>query len=104
MCRPAACGFLLAARTLRRHAWALGILIAAGTLAAVAFGQNAATDAPKVRRILYNLDGDSCMWTKKDGKQPLPVTAADPTRTPCSHAVRVPRRDRPLTQIRRASA
>jgi neutral ceramidase len=31
----------------------------------------------KTRRILYNLDGDSCMWTKKDGKQPVVVTADD---------------------------
>ncbi|HTU26406.1 MAG TPA: family 10 glycosylhydrolase [Pirellulales bacterium] len=31
----------------------------------------------KTRRVLYNLDGDSCMWTKKDSRQPVPVTAAD---------------------------
>lgn len=33
--------------------------------------------APKTRRILYNLDGDSCMWTKKGGKEPVQVTADD---------------------------
>ena len=32
---------------------------------------------PPTRRVLYNLDGDSCMWTKKDGKQPVTVTADD---------------------------
>ena len=35
------------------------------------------TPPAKARRVLYNLDGDSCLWTKKDGKQPVMVTAAD---------------------------
>ncbi len=33
--------------------------------------------APRTRRVLYNLDGDSCMWTRKGGTQPVVVTADD---------------------------
>ena len=32
---------------------------------------------PKTRRVLYNLDGDSCMWTKKNAKTPVQVTPDD---------------------------
>jgi uncharacterized lipoprotein YddW (UPF0748 family) len=32
---------------------------------------------PKKRRVLYNLDGDSCMWTKKNAKAPVQVTPND---------------------------
>ena len=68
-----------------RFAW-LPLLVGllAGTAAGI--GSVAAADpaaeskAPasaKARRVLYNLDGDSCLWTKKDGKQPVVVTTAD---------------------------
>ncbi|HEY1785021.1 MAG TPA: hypothetical protein VGG30_05700, partial [Pirellulales bacterium] len=33
--------------------------------------------ASRKRRAIYNLDGDSCMWTKKGGTQPVAVTADD---------------------------
>ena len=48
----------------------------AGSLAA-ADPATESTPPAKARRVLYNLDGDSCMWTKKDGKQPVVVTADD---------------------------
>ena len=50
-------------------------MMAAGQPASAAEGAKAAK--PKARRILYNLDGDSCMWTKKDGKAPVQVTPDD---------------------------
>ncbi len=49
--------------------------MAVGQPASAAEGAEAAK--PKARRILYNLDGDSCMWTKKDGKAPVEVTPDD---------------------------
>jgi hypothetical protein len=32
---------------------------------------------PKTRRGLYNLDGDSCMWTKKGANTPVEVGPDD---------------------------
>jgi lysophospholipase L1-like esterase len=55
-------------------------LMAAALLAMLATAQPAAAGesdkptTPKTRRVLYNLDGDSCMWTKKGGKTPVVVS------------------------------
>jgi hypothetical protein len=47
----------------------------AGPRAAAANSGRPAT--ARARRVLYNLDGDSCMWTKKGGTQPVVVAADD---------------------------
>ncbi len=58
-------------------------LLAAVVLAMAATRQQASAGdgdqpiRPKTRRVLYNLDGDSCMWTKKGAKAPVQVTAHD---------------------------
>ena len=57
-------------------------LVAAALLAMLATGQRAAADSgqprtPRTRRVLYNLDGDSCMFTKKNAKTPVTVTPDD---------------------------
>jgi hypothetical protein len=39
--------------------------------------EEAKTPISKSRRILYNLDGDSCTFTKKGSKGPAPITAED---------------------------
>ncbi len=39
-------------------------------------GENGVARFPK-RRILYNLDGDSCMFLKQGSKAPEPITTAD---------------------------
>jgi hypothetical protein len=59
------------------------LLVAAVVLAMLAPSQRAAAGdcdrptTPKKWRVLYNLDGDSCMWTKKGCKTPVTVTADD---------------------------
>ncbi len=59
------------------------LLVAAFVLAMLATWQRASAGdsdkpiTPKTRRVLYNLDGDSCMWTKKNAKTPVQVTPDD---------------------------
>ena len=56
----------------------IGILLTLVTIGQWANVRAADKPSPaKVRRILYNSDGDSCMWTKKNGHGPVAVTAAD---------------------------
>ena len=58
-------------------------LVAAFVLAMLATWQRASAGdgdkpmTPKTRRVLYNLDGDSCMFTKKDAKTPVQVAPDD---------------------------
>jgi hypothetical protein len=42
------------------------------TIGSVVFGDNA---SQKIRRVLYNFDGDSCMSTRAGGQGPVPVNA-----------------------------
>src|SRR5262245_28416256 len=37
----------------------------------------AAAAPPRPRRVLYNFDGDSCLWTKAGGKGPVAVSVDD---------------------------
>jgi hypothetical protein len=56
----------------------LWLLVLTWPLTAVAADQSGLKpSAPKIRRVLYNLDGGSCMWTKKNGKMPVQVTPDD---------------------------
>jgi hypothetical protein len=52
----------------------LGALVASQLASAT---EPAGPTARKTRRILYNLDGDSCMWTKKGCKGPVRVGPDD---------------------------
>jgi len=36
-----------------------------------------ASAPPKIRRVLYNFDGDSCLSTKANGKGPVAITVED---------------------------
>ena len=51
------------------------IAVALGEVAVVRGDEKPAT--PRTRRILYNCDGDSCMFLKKGGKGPVRITADD---------------------------
>ncbi len=59
------------------------LLVVAFVLAILATRQRASAGdsdkpiTPKTRRVLYNLDGDSCMFTKKNAKAPVQVTPDD---------------------------
>src|SRR5262245_36279113 len=46
-------------------------------VAGLAIGVDAADEAPRMRRVLYNFDGDSCMSTKAGSKGPVAVDKAD---------------------------
>ena len=57
---------------------ALGFVLLGWSQAAMAAdGVGDKPTAPRTRRILYNLDGDSCMWTRKNAKTPVQVTPDD---------------------------
>lgn len=43
-------------------------------IAATGFSAN---PPARVRRVIYNSDGDSCLWTKPGGKGPVPVTTVE---------------------------
>lgn len=67
------CCIAAAARTL----YALGCLTLLGPLGLAASLRADAPVAPKPRRILYNLDGDSCLTLKAGRQEPGPVTTED---------------------------
>lgn len=62
------------------RAWAVAVLVV-GWLTSGAFGDRLAAlaaEAPaRQRRVLYNFDGDSCLFTKAGGKGPVEVSADD---------------------------
>ncbi len=56
----------------------LGFLLGACSLVTVFADEDGdKPNASRTRRILYNLDGDSCMWTKKNATAPMEITPED---------------------------
>jgi Tol biopolymer transport system component len=52
--------------------------MALALLPGLAVADAAAEDAPgRTRRILYNIDGDSCIWTRANAKGPVATTVED---------------------------
>ncbi len=63
---------------LKRMSWTAVVVMAVlATGPSVWAADGGKPSAPKSRRVLYNLDGDSCMWTKKNAKTPVQVTPDD---------------------------
>ena len=63
---------------LKRMSWTAVVVMAVlATGPSVWAADGGKPSAPKSRRILYNLDGDSCMFTKKNAKTPVQVTPDD---------------------------
>ena len=65
----------------RPHSRKLLLTLALGTFLTVADdqapGESVDASAPRQRRVLYNFDGDSCMFTKAGGKGPVAIDVDD---------------------------
>ena len=55
--------------------WMCVMLMLAGCLVTIADGR--AEESVRRRRVLYNFDGDSCMFTRAGGKGPVALTVED---------------------------
>ena len=55
----------------------VSLLVVAVSFALLAAPATAADQPQRMRRVLYNFDGDSCLSTKAGGKGPVPVNVED---------------------------